>query len=70
MDRWGNTKGMNEKAKADETKKRRKEDEPDGAASATLQYLKNGFLPTDERLKADEKYERDQERKKREQKNK
>lgn len=69
MDRWGNSKGMNTQTKAEEPKKRRKEDEPDGPVSAALQYLKNGFLPTTERIKADENYEREQKRKKEQQKN-
>lgn len=66
---WGQTKGMNTQTKAEEPKKRRKEEEPDGPVSAALQYLKNGFLPTTERLKADDAYERDQKRKKENQKN-
>lgn len=67
MPNWGQAKGMNAQTKDDKPKQRRKEDEPDGPVSAAVQYLKNGFLPTAERIKADEEYERDQERKRRKQ---
>lgn len=66
MDPWAKSKGMNTQAKAEEPKKRRKEDEPDGPASAAVQYLKNSFLPVSERIQADEKYTREQKRKKEE----
>lgn len=64
MPNWGQSKGMDSQTKQEEPKKRRKEDEPDGAFGAAVQYLKNSFLPTSERLKADDDYERDQKRKK------
>jgi len=64
MPNWGQAKGMNTQTKQEEPKKRRKEDEPDGAVSTAVQYLKNSFLPTTERIKADDKYEADQKRKK------
>ena len=69
MPNWGQAKGMDSKAKAQEPeKKRRKEDEPDGPASQALQYLKMGFMPTSKRVEAEEAYEREQERKRQNQK--
>lgn len=71
MPNWGQAKGIDSKAEAEKPeKKRRKEDEPDGPASQAVQYLKMGFMPTMERLKAEEAYEREQERKREKQKNK
>lgn len=72
MPNWGQAKrNIDSQTEAEKPeKKRRKEDEPDGPASQAVQYLKMGFMPTAERLKAEEAYEREQERKREKQKDK
>jgi hypothetical protein len=65
MPNWGQPKGMNTKTKDEGAKKRRKEDEPDGMVGSAVKYLKMSVLPTNERIKAEDAYEREQEEKKR-----
>ncbi len=66
MDPRKRQKELQSKAEAEEAEKRREANKPDGVFGKSVQYLKNGFLPTAERLAADHAYQREQRRKKEE----